>query len=82
MLQEPFLFSRTLRDNIGVSFEKPAEHETEIRTAARAATWETAVHSRLSAAHTSDELDALLASMTSTLRRITGTIRRKNAWPT
>ncbi len=37
VLQEPFLFSRTLRDNIGVSFEKPAEHEAEIRTAARAA---------------------------------------------
>ncbi len=37
VLQEPFLFSRTLRENIGVSFEKPAEHETEIRTAARAA---------------------------------------------
>jgi len=37
VLQEPFLFSRTLRDNIGVSYPKPAEHEPEIREAARAA---------------------------------------------
>ena len=52
------------------------------RTAARAATWETAAHSRLSTAHTPAELDALLSSMTDTLRRLAGNIRRKNAWPT
>ena len=51
------------------------------RTAARASTWETAAHSRLSAAHTPAELDALLASMTTTIRRIADSIRRKNAWP-
>ena len=50
--------------------------------AARAATWETAAHSRLSAAHTPAELDALLASMTDTLRRLADSIRRKNGWPT
>ena len=37
VLQEPFLFSRTLRDNIGVTYQRPAEHEPEIRDAARAA---------------------------------------------
>ncbi|MBE6726363.1 MAG: ABC transporter ATP-binding protein [Ruminococcaceae bacterium] len=37
VLQEPFLFSRTLRDNIGVVYSQPAEHEPEIREAARSA---------------------------------------------
>lgn len=43
VLQEPFLFSRTLRDNIGVTYPKPAEHEPEIREAARAACLEETV---------------------------------------
>ena len=37
VLQEPFLFSRTLRDNIGVIFDDPAAHENEIREGARIA---------------------------------------------
>lgn len=37
VLQEPFLFSRTLRDNIGVTFASPEEHEAEIREGARTA---------------------------------------------
>lgn len=37
VLQEPFLFSRTLKDNIGVTFERPSEHEDEIREGARIA---------------------------------------------
>ena len=37
VLQEPFLFSRDLEDNIGIGFERPAAHEAEIREAARAA---------------------------------------------
>ncbi|MBQ4353759.1 MAG: ABC transporter ATP-binding protein [Clostridia bacterium] len=37
VLQEPFLFSRTLRENIGITFDHPAEHEEEIRQAAKAA---------------------------------------------
>lgn len=37
VLQEPFLFSRTLRDNIGVTFASPEEHEVEIREGARTA---------------------------------------------
>ena len=51
------------------------------RTAARAATWETAAHSRLSTARTPAELDALLSSMTSTLRRLASTLRRQHACP-
>ena len=45
VLQEPFLFSRTLRDNIGVGFERPALHDPEIREAARAASLEESVES-------------------------------------
>ena len=37
VLQEPFLFSRDLRGNIGIGFERPAAHEPEIMEAARAA---------------------------------------------
>ena len=37
VLQEPFLFSRTLRDNIGITFEEIGEHESEIREGARIA---------------------------------------------
>ncbi len=37
VLQEPFLFSRTLRENIGFPFENPADHEEAIRQAAEAA---------------------------------------------
>ena len=33
VLQEPFLFSRTLRENIGITFDDPAAHEDEIRRA-------------------------------------------------
>lgn len=34
VLQEPFLFSRTLRENIGIIFDDPADHDEEIRDAA------------------------------------------------
>jgi len=37
VLQEPFLFSRTLRENIGITFDDPAAHEDDIRLAAKAA---------------------------------------------
>ncbi len=37
VLQEPFLFSRTLRENIGFPFASPADQEEAIREAARAA---------------------------------------------
>ncbi len=37
VLQEPFLFSRTLRENIGITYTKPSEHEKEIRESARIA---------------------------------------------
>ena len=43
VLQEPFLFSRTLRDNIGITYDKPGEHEVEIREAARAACLDTTI---------------------------------------
>ncbi|MBQ3955433.1 MAG: ABC transporter ATP-binding protein [Clostridia bacterium] len=43
VLQEPFLFSRTLRDNIGVGYERPAAHDPEIRDAAKAASLDEAV---------------------------------------
>ncbi len=57
VLQEPFLFSRDLRGNIGIGFERPAAHEPEIMEAARAASldetiagfsdgWETMVGER------------------------------------
>lgn len=37
VLQEPFLFSRTLRENIGITFDDPASREEEIRRAAKSA---------------------------------------------
>jgi dephospho-CoA kinase len=37
VLQEPFLFSRTLRENIGSTFDDPASREEEIRRAAKSA---------------------------------------------
>jgi len=37
VLQEPFLFSRTLRENIGIIFDNPSDHEAEIRDAAEGA---------------------------------------------
>ncbi len=37
VLQEPFLFSRTLGENIGITYENPAEHEREIHESARVA---------------------------------------------
>ncbi|MBE6618012.1 MAG: ABC transporter ATP-binding protein [Ruminococcaceae bacterium] len=37
VLQEPFLFSRTLGENIGITFDDPAARMEEIREAARAA---------------------------------------------
>lgn len=37
VLQEPFLFSRTLGENIGITFDDPAAHMDEIRVAAEAA---------------------------------------------
>ncbi|MCR4906788.1 MAG: ABC transporter ATP-binding protein/permease [Clostridiales bacterium] len=57
VLQEPFLFSRDLRGNIGIGYERPAAHEHEIREAAHAASldetiegfsdgWETMVGER------------------------------------
>ncbi len=37
VLQEPFLFSRTLGENIGVTFDSPDEHEAEITESAKIA---------------------------------------------
>lgn len=37
VLQEPFLFSRTVGDNIGITFDDPKTHDGEIRDAAESA---------------------------------------------
>lgn len=37
VLQEPFLFSRTIRENIGITFDDPTAHSDEIKDAARGA---------------------------------------------
>ena len=43
VLQEPYLFSRTLGKNIGITFDDPAAHELEIKTAAHAASLDSTI---------------------------------------
>ncbi|MBR5681548.1 MAG: ABC transporter ATP-binding protein, partial [Clostridia bacterium] len=52
VLQEPFLFSRDLEDNIGIGFERPAAHEPEIMEAARAASLDETVEGFADGWHT------------------------------
>ena len=43
VLQEPYLFSRTLGENIGITFDDPAAHELEIKTAAHDASLDSTI---------------------------------------
>ncbi len=43
VLQEPFLFSRTIRENIGITFDSPTEHDGEIKDAAASASLDGAI---------------------------------------
>ena len=52
VLQEPFLFSRDLEDNIGIGFARPAAHEPEIMEAARAASLDETVEGFADGWHT------------------------------
>lgn len=44
VLQEPFLFSRTLKENIGIAFDNPSSHDYEIKEAVKAASLEDTIN--------------------------------------